>query len=104
VLASCKKWNKVPLKNSCAYHIIVKGRVQGVGYRAFAAKTAQRFGVFGFVKNKSDGTVEIVVQGQKEAVDKFVSMCKVGPGWGRVDQVELTESLVQDYSGFRIKY
>lgn len=60
-------------------HVTVHGRVQGVGYRAWAADEAEILGLSGWVRNKPDGTVEAVVSGEPEAVQTFVSLCRDGP-------------------------
>lgn len=62
-------------------HIIARGRVQGVGYRAFVADEAVRHGVGGWVRNRRDGTVEAVFAGPEEAVDAVIAACRRGP-WG----------------------
>jgi acylphosphatase len=68
--------------------IFVSGRVQGVGYRAWAQKAALKLGLEGWVRNLTDGTVEAVARGAKSAVDQFVSQCQVGPFLARVMAVD----------------
>jgi acylphosphatase len=63
--------------------------VQGVFYRASALAEAQRLGLAGFVKNLPDGAVEAVVEGIEDAVEQFVSWCKVGPPGARVDELRV---------------
>ena len=70
-------------------HIRVTGKVQGVGYRYFAMRQANLFGIYGYVKNKSDGSVELEVEGEKEIIENFRSILKQGPGFGSVDHVEI---------------
>ncbi|HET7718110.1 MAG TPA: acylphosphatase [Bauldia sp.] len=60
-------------------HVTVHGRVQGVGYRAWAADEAERLGLSGWVRNRRDGTVEAVVSGEPEAVQTFIALCRDGP-------------------------
>lgn len=91
-------------ENEKHYEILLKGRVQGVGYRAFARETAHRYQVTGYVKNKPDGSVFIEVEGLHDQLDLFVQACKKGPGWANVNDVQVSESPVQGYSDFRIKY
>jgi acylphosphatase len=62
-----------------AVHLIVRGRVQGVGYRAWAADEAAELGLSGWVRNWRDGTVEAVVSGDPAAVQTFVALCRDGP-------------------------
>jgi acylphosphatase len=86
------------------YEIKVRGRVQGVGYRAFAAKNARVLGLKGFVKNLADGSVLVEVEGPNELLDQFVLECKKGPGWAYVDNVVALESTFQGYEGFVVRY
>ena len=66
----------------------VTGRVQGVGFRWFTWDAATREGVVGFVRNLPDGSVEAVVEGDREALDRFEWKLSSGPTGGRVDHVE----------------
>ena len=85
------------------YIITVKGRVQGVGYRAFAVKMAKGLGLVGYVKNMPDGTVKIEAEGKKEDLDRFVILCEKGPGWAYIEKFSLIESPVQGYRDFKIR-
>jgi len=71
--------------------IIVKGRVQGVGFRWFTRELAQSVGVKGTVRNLVNGDVEVVAQADIHALDYFLSKLKEGPRFGSVEQVEVTE-------------
>lgn len=73
------------------YHITVKGRVQGVGYRYFTFQKAQSLGVKGWVRNLADGRVEIMVSGQEDVLEIFVEALKAGPAFARVDAVSVLE-------------
>ena len=66
----------------------VTGRVQGVGFRWFTWDAATREGLVGFVRNEPDGTVEAVVEGEREALDRFEWTISSGPAGGRVDHVD----------------
>ena len=77
-------------------HLIVEGRVQGVYYRANTADTANKHDVCGWVKNYTDGTVEAMLEGEAESVERVIAWCRVGPPRARVDTVKV-EYL--DYSG-----
>lgn len=70
-----------------ALHVIVHGRVQGVGYRDAAVQAAFELAVTGWVRNRAQGTVEIVVQGTPDAVERFVQWCRRGPPLARVAHV-----------------
>lgn len=66
---------------------VAKGRVQGVGYRAFCADEATLLGVTGYAKNLSDGRVEVVAEGDESSLRQFVERLREGPRWSRVEDV-----------------
>ena len=70
-------------------HVFVTGRVQGVGFRAFACRKAAQHGLTGWVKNVPDGQVESEAQGVREDVDRFLTDLTQGPAFSSVDQVEV---------------
>ena len=63
----------------------VYGRVQGVGFRYFTLNAANELGLFGWVRNMPDGSVQLVAEGAKEQLIKFVSRLRIGPHSGQVD-------------------
>ncbi len=68
-------------------HIIVKGRVQGVGFRAHVEYHARQIGgLTGWVRNVGYNTVEAVAEGEREKVERFIEMAKQGPSMSRVDE------------------
>ena len=67
----------------------ITGRVQGVGYRDWAMATAQRLGLKGWVRNRSDGSVEALVVGDDDAVGKMIEACRRGPTLAKVDAVDV---------------
>lgn len=71
--------------------VIVKGRVQGVSYRAWTQAEARTRGLSGFVRNRDDGSVEALFSGPPEAVDHMVALCRSGPPAARVTDVSLRE-------------
>jgi acylphosphatase len=71
-----------------ARRLVVRGRVQGVGYRHAAVQAAAEAGVTGWIRNRSDGTVEAFVQGSPVAVEAFAAWCRRGPPLARVTDVE----------------
>jgi len=70
-----------------AVRLIVSGRVQGVGYRYWAVGEAGRLGIEGWVRNLTDGTVEIFAAGTAESLDRLAEACRKGPPAARVDAV-----------------
>ena len=66
-------------------HVVVRGRVQGVGYRAFVADQARRLGIEGWVRNRRDGTVEVVVCGNADVIAEMIEACRKGPWGAKVD-------------------
>lgn len=69
-------------------HIIVRGRVQGVGYRAWVAGEADARKLAGWARNRRDGTVEAVLSGSEDAVSALIAKCQYGPGMARVTTVD----------------
>ena len=86
------------------YKILIKGRVQGVGFRWSAAREATSLGITGYVKNLGDGSVYIEAEGSEGQLDRFVEWCRKGPGIGFVQDVDVTFFPPVDYSGFRIEH
>jgi acylphosphatase len=70
-------------------HAIVIGRVQGVAYRASTAAQARRLGLVGWVKNRSDGSVELEAEGDEGALAELVAWCEHGPPAARVTRVDV---------------
>jgi len=68
--------------------VIISGRVQGVGYRAWTVKKASDMGIAGWVRNRSDGTVEAVFYGDEGKVMAMIEACKDGPMIARVNRIE----------------
>ncbi len=69
-------------------HIIVRGKVQGVGYRAWLEDEAVARGLAGWTRNRRDGTVEAVLSGSEEAVAALIAKCRHGPGMARVSAID----------------
>ncbi|WP_244532131.1 acylphosphatase [Methylocapsa palsarum] len=72
--------------------VLIGGRVQGVGYRAWVRAEAEARGIAGWVRNCSSGDVEALFHGPIEAVDDFCSACRRGPSQARVDRVDIEET------------
>lgn len=84
-------------------HAIIRGRVQGVGFRWTVVDYAERYHLTGTTKNLSDGTVEVYAQGPKEALQEFLHVLREDPGLAKIDSVksEFRETN-HSYQGFRI--
>ena len=86
-------------------HVIIRGRVQGVFFRIETQRTADRHGVFGWVKNRADGTVEAVFEGDKEKVDEVIAWCRRGPRNADVKGVHIDEEpYTGEFKEFYIAY
>jgi len=77
-------------------HVVVSGRVQGVGYRAFVEAEAIGLGLSGWVRNRRDGTVEAMFIGPASAVEAVIGACRRGPRAARVDGVMAREGRIED--------
>jgi len=73
-------------------HVVVRGFVQGVGFRANCARRAEALGVTGWVRNQWDGSVEALFEGDAVAVDRLVDWCRVGPSRSDVTGVEVMDA------------
>jgi acylphosphatase len=84
--------------------LVISGFVQGVGYRYSAHDEATSLGLRGWVRNRRDGTVEALVEGEDTAVASFVAWCQRGPRSARVDRVDAKdEAGAEPLSGFTIR-
>jgi acylphosphatase len=77
-----------------ARHVVIAGRVQGVGYRAWLCGQADDLGITGWVRNRRDGTVEAHFEGPEDAVEELLRGCRRGPALARVS--EITETIAQE--------
>ncbi len=84
--------------------ILVKGLVQGVGYRWFVNRNATSLGLKGFVENLYDGTVRVEVEGDRSLIEELVAKLKVGPRSAQVNDIRITWSEpMHDFKGFMIR-
>lgn len=85
-------------------HLQIYGRVQMVGFRFFAVRTAEKYGISGYVRNRMDGSVEVLGQGEEKELSKFISRIKQGPSSAQVSSVEMnrTGDIKNHYSGFSV--
>ena len=79
-----------------SFHAYIYGRVQGVFFRSFVARHARELGLWGYARNLSDGSVEVMAEGENEQLVKLTGLIKVGPTAARVDNYKIEWS---NYSG-----
>jgi len=85
--------------------LIIKGRVQGVWFRDSTRRQAVMFGVTGWVRNRPEGTVEVLAEGEENAVEKLVAWCRRGPSGARVDRLrEEREPWQGEFESFDITF
>ncbi len=77
-------------------YVVFRGRVQGVGFRAFVEEVAARHGLEGWVRNRRVGTVEAVLSGDAAAVDAVVEACRKGPSHSRVESIDQREATADE--------
>ena len=86
-----------------ARRAVVHGVVQGVGFRWFAERTARALGLCGWVRNRPDGTVETVAEGDERAVGEYLARLRRGPSGSRVDDVVVEEASAEGFSAFEVR-
>jgi acylphosphatase len=85
-------------------HLLIRGRVQGVWYRASACERARELGLRGWVRNRSDGQVELEAEGPRETLEALMAWCQKGPPMARVDRVEAEWGSAEGaYSSFEVR-
>lgn len=85
--------------------VFIGGRVQGVAYRFFAEKYAKSFGITGWARNLSDGRVEVLAEGRREDIDRFVARLREGPRLALVEEFDVrSEDYTGEFPDFRISF
>jgi acylphosphatase len=83
--------------------LVVRGRVQGVYFRASTQREAKRLGLSGWVKNRADGSIEVLAEGEEDAIRELHGWAQKGPSAARVDRVDTRwRSFTGDFADFRI--
>lgn len=83
--------------------LFVRGRVQGVFFRASAQREAKRLGLTGWVKNRPDGAIEVLAEGEEDELKELISWANKGPSAARVERVDVRwRGFGGDFSDFRI--
>jgi acylphosphatase len=80
--------------------LLIHGRVQGVFYRGWSAETARALGLRGWVRNRRDGSVEMLLAGDESVVNRMIERCREGPPAARVERIDVEESTDEAPAGF----
>lgn len=84
---------------------LVRGRVQGVGFRAFAVDSGAKLALTGFARNTRDGHVEVVAEGLQSSLDALLALLRRGPSMSRVEHVDVSWGVATgDYAGFTVRH
>lgn len=91
--------------NNSTKHLIISGRVQGVGFRYFTYRSAKELGIKGWVQNLQDGTVETVLAGSHESIEKMMEKLEQGPPSARVQNIEEVDGQINtdNFNDFSIR-
>jgi acylphosphatase len=92
-------------QNKIRVHIVANGKVQGVYFRQNTQCVCTRYGVTGWICNLADGSIEIVLEGDRDSVDNVIEWCKVGPPNARVEKFDLRfDRYTGEFQDFKINY
>lgn len=83
--------------------VVIQGRVQGVFFRDSTRERASAHGVAGWARNRSDGSVEVVLEGPREAVERVLRFLETGPARAQVDAVDVSEEEPEGLTSFEIR-
>ena len=85
-------------------HLIVIGRVQGVFFRYETQKTASNLGLKGWVRNRMDGSVEVLAEGDQKKIEQLIGWCRQGPALAKVDDLQIDwQAPTGEYHGFKVE-
>ena len=82
--------------------LYIEGTVQGIFFRGFVKENAERYNVKGFIRNLSDGRIEIFLEGNSEEVNKVIELCEKGPRHSIIKKVEIKPERFQGIKNFKI--
>ena len=72
-------------------HLVISGKVQGVGFRYWLQRLAVEKNICGWVKNKMSGNVEALIVGEKKEIQELIKLCEIGPGSAKIDYVQIND-------------
>ena len=84
-----------------AFHVIISGRVQGVWFRGWTKQHASRNKLTGWVRNRTDGSVEAIFQGRAKDVETMLALCRMGPPAAKVINIDTTKIVPENFLSFR---
>ena len=85
-------------------NIQIFGRVQGVGFRYSARLAARNYGIKGYVRNMSDGSVYLEVEGSEDNVTRFINWCREGPDFAYIDHINITDGSLRNFESFEVRF
>jgi acylphosphatase len=85
-------------------NIQIFGRVQGVGFRYSARQAARIYGIKGYVRNMSDGSVYIEAEGPEKNMAEFVRWCREGPDFAYIDHINAIDGSLKNYESFEVRF
>jgi len=86
-------------------HALVHGYVQGVNFRWYTRQQANHLGLSGYVRNRADGSVEVVAEGPRESLEQLLAWLHQGPSLASVERVDVSwEELTREFSSFEVRY
>ncbi|WP_027340596.1 acylphosphatase [Halonatronum saccharophilum] len=92
-------------KSNKAIKVLIKGKIQGVGYRANTHQKATQLGITGYIRNTTGSTIELVGEGEEESLNKLVDYLKVGPSGAEIEEIDVEWiEATGDHIRFAIKY
>ena len=93
------------MEDKARAHVIISGRVQGVFFRMETQQAAESYGVCGWVKNRRDGRVEAIFEGDADCVDRMIEWCRKGSAMSEVQKVDVNwEVYSGEFTGFDVTY
>ena len=85
------------------FHLLIKGKVQGVFFRGSAVQKAEELGITGWISNTKDSNVEAVITGKENELEEFIQWCRVGPRHAHVTDVSIDQIEYIEFPGFEIR-